>query len=41
LVSRTKDLTAGSGLIFEDAGEHDLKGVPDRWKLYRVVGFGE
>jgi len=38
LVSRTvKDLTAGSGLAFEDAGEHDLKGVPDRWHLYRVA----
>jgi class 3 adenylate cyclase/pimeloyl-ACP methyl ester carboxylesterase len=37
LVSRTvKDLTAGSGLTFEDAGEHSLKGVPDRWQLYRV-----
>ena len=30
-------LTAGSGLVFEDAGEHELKGVPDRWHLYRVV----
>jgi class 3 adenylate cyclase len=38
LVSRTvTDLTAGSGLVFEDAGEHELKGVPDRWRLYRVV----
>ncbi|MGZ8582632.1 MAG: adenylate/guanylate cyclase domain-containing protein [Actinomycetota bacterium] len=38
LVSRTvKDLVAGSGLAFEDAGEHELKGVPDRWRLYRVV----
>jgi class 3 adenylate cyclase len=38
LVSRTvRDLTAGSGLLFEDAGEHALKGVPDRWRLYRVV----
>ena len=39
LVSSTvKDLVAGSGLTFEDAGEHELKGVPDRWRLYRVVG---
>jgi pimeloyl-ACP methyl ester carboxylesterase len=38
LVSQTvKDLTAGSGLTFEDAGERELKGVPDRWHLYRVV----
>ena len=41
LVSQTvKDLVAGSGLSFEDAGEHELKGVPDRWRLYRVVGSG-
>jgi class 3 adenylate cyclase len=38
LVSQTvKDLVAGSGLTFEDAGEHELKGVPDRWHLYWVV----
>ncbi len=38
LVSQTvKDLTAGSSLVFEDAGDHELKGVPDRWRLYRVV----
>jgi class 3 adenylate cyclase len=38
LVSSTvKDLVAGSGLSFSDAGEHELKGVPDRWRLYRVV----
>ena len=37
LVSRTvRDLVAGSGLSFEDAGEHELKGVPERWQLYRV-----
>ena len=38
LVSQTvKDLVAGSGLSFEHAGEHELKGVPDRWHLYRVA----
>jgi class 3 adenylate cyclase len=38
LVSQTvKDLVAGSGLRFADAGEHELKGVPDRWRLYRVM----
>ena len=37
-ISQTvKDLVAGSGLTFEDAGEHELKGVPDRWRLYRVA----
>jgi class 3 adenylate cyclase len=37
VTSTVKDLTAGSGLSFEDTGEHELKGVPDRWRLYRVV----
>jgi class 3 adenylate cyclase/pimeloyl-ACP methyl ester carboxylesterase len=38
LVSQTvKDLVAGSGLTFEGVGEHELKGVPDRWRLYRVI----
>jgi class 3 adenylate cyclase len=38
LVSQTvKDLVAGSGLVFEEAGEHALKGVPDPWRLYRVL----
>jgi class 3 adenylate cyclase/pimeloyl-ACP methyl ester carboxylesterase len=37
LVSQTvKDLTAGSGLVFEDAGVHELKGVPEAWRLYRA-----
>jgi class 3 adenylate cyclase len=38
LVSQTvKDLVAGSGFSFEDTGERELKGVPDRWRLYRVA----
>jgi class 3 adenylate cyclase len=38
LVTQTvKDLVAGSGLTFEDAGEHELKGVPGRWRLYRAA----
>jgi class 3 adenylate cyclase len=37
LVSRTVcDLVTGSGLAFEDRGEHDLKGVPGSWRLYAV-----
>ena len=37
-VSQTvKDLVAGSGIIFEDMGLHDLKGVPDKWHLYQVL----
>lgn len=35
LVSSTvKDLTAGSGIVFEDRGIHTLKGIPDPWQLY-------
>jgi class 3 adenylate cyclase len=35
VVSQTvKDLVAGSGFSFTDRGEHELKGVPDRWQLY-------
>jgi class 3 adenylate cyclase len=29
-------LCQGSGLVFEDAGEFELRGVPDPWRLYRV-----
>ncbi len=37
LVSSTvKDLVAGSGLDFEDRGEHELKGIPDPWRVYAV-----
>ncbi|MDP9329793.1 MAG: adenylate/guanylate cyclase domain-containing protein [Actinomycetota bacterium] len=37
-VSQTvKDLVAGSGFVFDHEGEHELKGVPGRWHLYRVV----
>jgi class 3 adenylate cyclase len=35
--STVKDLVAGSGLVFEETGEHELKGVSDRWRLYRVM----
>ena len=35
VVSQTvKDLVAGSGFCFTDRGERELKGVPDRWRLY-------
>jgi class 3 adenylate cyclase len=38
LVSSTvKDLAVGSALRFADRGEHDLKGVPERWRLFAVV----
>jgi class 3 adenylate cyclase len=38
LVSSTvKDLVVGSGIAFEDRGTHALKGVPDEWRLLRVL----
>jgi pimeloyl-ACP methyl ester carboxylesterase len=37
LVSSTvKDLVIGSGLSFEDRGEHSLKGVSELWHLYAL-----
>jgi class 3 adenylate cyclase len=37
VVSRTvTDLVAGSGIGFEDRGEHELKGVPGIWRLFAV-----
>jgi class 3 adenylate cyclase len=40
VTSTVKDLTAGSGLVSEDVGEHDLKGIPDRWHLFRIAATG-
>ncbi len=38
LVSQTvKDLVAGSGLEFDDRGQHVLKGVPGNWRLFAVT----
>jgi class 3 adenylate cyclase len=34
----TADLAAGAGLEFEDAGEHELKGVTGKRRLYRLNG---
>lgn len=37
LVSRTvRDLTLGSGLVYDDAGVRQLKGVPGDWELYAL-----
>jgi class 3 adenylate cyclase len=39
LVTRTvRDLVVGSGIAFEERGEHELKGVPDQWALYAAIG---
>jgi class 3 adenylate cyclase len=38
LVSSTvRDLVAGSGITFEDRGERELRGLPDRWRVYAVA----
>jgi len=34
--SAVKDLMSQSGIRFKDRGAHQLKGVPKRWRLYRV-----
>jgi class 3 adenylate cyclase len=34
--SAVKDLMSQSGIRFRDRGVHHLKGVPERWRLYRV-----
>jgi class 3 adenylate cyclase len=40
LVSGTvKDLVVGSGIDFDERGEHVLKGVPGSWKLFAVPGL--
>ena len=37
VVSRTvRDLVVGSEMRFADRGEHELKGVPDRWQLFAL-----
>jgi class 3 adenylate cyclase len=39
LVTRTvADLVAGSGIKFQDHGEHELKGIPGRSQLLEVAG---
>ncbi len=34
--SAVRDLMSQSGIPFKDRGSHQLKGVPKRWRLYRV-----
>lgn len=37
LVSSTvKDLTAGSGINYEELGTPELKGIPERWQIFRA-----
>jgi class 3 adenylate cyclase len=38
LVSGTvKDLVVGSGILFDDRGERELRGVPGNWRLWRLT----
>jgi pimeloyl-ACP methyl ester carboxylesterase len=42
LVSSTvKDLVAGSGIPFEDRGEHELRGLAQAWRLFSVLDSDE
>jgi len=34
VTSTVKDLVAGSGISFTDRGAHELKGIPDEWRLF-------
>jgi class 3 adenylate cyclase len=36
--STVKDLVVGSGILFADRGTHQLKGVPEEWRVFAVVG---
>jgi class 3 adenylate cyclase len=39
LVTKTVvDLVVGSGLQFSGRGDHQLKGVPGTWRLFKVIG---
>jgi class 3 adenylate cyclase len=41
LVSATsRQLASGSGLDFDDFGEHSLKGVAEPWRLFSVTSTG-
>jgi class 3 adenylate cyclase len=37
VTATTHDLVAGSGIEFEDRGEHQLKGISQRWHLFTAV----
>jgi len=35
-----RDLVAGGEVAFEPRGEHELKGIPDRWQVFAVAPAG-
>jgi class 3 adenylate cyclase len=40
VTSTVRDLVAGSGIAFADHGQHELKGIPDAWRVYGVEDIG-
>ena len=41
LVSSTvKDIVAGSGIRFDERGDHELPGIPERWRLFAAAPSG-
>jgi class 3 adenylate cyclase len=40
VTATTRDLVAGSGLAFEDRGEHELKGLGEGRHVYRALSGG-
>jgi class 3 adenylate cyclase len=40
VTSTVRDLVAGSGLGFDERGEHELKGVTGTWRLYAITADG-
>ena len=37
VTSTVKELVTGSDITFDDAGVHELKGVPGSWQLFAVI----
>ena len=37
----TRALETGSGFVFDDLGEHHLKGVPEAWRLFALMEVSE
>jgi class 3 adenylate cyclase/pimeloyl-ACP methyl ester carboxylesterase len=37
VTSTVRDLVVGSGITFQDDGEHQLKGIPEAWHMFTVA----
>jgi class 3 adenylate cyclase len=40
VTSTVTDQVVGSGIEFDDRGQHELKGVPGTWRLFGVRNLG-